>query len=319
MPVDTEASIHPSIWVSTPEVVATIERGIKQFYFLEISHTIVNQKQKEKLLNFGAPQRDNGTAFPAEKILIPADSLDTDDPVAFLSREVKGRTLKWMSKSNPDSLRMNLLSENAWWRRSVTAAYIDQISAPESNSSEIVPTGRGVFQRGTGIGFVGNPFDLSSCGRTIPDVSPAVKIRCDDTLIPKAREWFDAHYFSTIIGNLDQVYDPPLSSLSSQNTMRAGRREVALPEATPPSPRNPIDVSMHHEGILFAIQIIDREESLHIRLIEQFRPRSAGPVPWQGLLTNYAIKSGDIMGFFLSQEEENDEIPLVLVRVVRNG
>ncbi len=317
-----ESSIHPSIWVSTPEVLAEIEAGHVQQFTYELVFVTVSDAVKDRSIERFAPESYTGDLRP-NLILLTDPTLERESLRDAVS--VALGVDYWSKKNNSALLstpRITSISGDAWWPGS--ARKVLTITPPANqdgfSSGELrviaPPAGGCIQQPRVRRDIAWNPFSDKTCGvkRTAP---PSVEVRCDDRLSPEAATWFAESFYPAIFQQMEEVYDPPLSQSRRRVTKRAGRRNAALPHRAAPSPLNPVEVSLHHEGILVGVVATDRaDSSIGVRLFSQYRPSGRGPIPWQTILSKYAVREGDVMGFFLSSEV-GDENLLVLVRVLR--
>ncbi len=316
-PLGLPVSLHPSVWISTPRVLAQIAAGESPQFKIDVSLVELGETARQEITKIFPPLPSDGPSaivtFP-----IPQSASLSDQGVTEAFR-------KPLEKSPHIAAEMELLSAprvttiagNSWWPNSAKQAQIVATSAGDE--------GKGILRMKThawgGVVHLPpgkpradwNPFDGTGCGSRHREVPPSIKLHCDDALIPEATDFLATYSYPAVIMDMAEVYTPPLPGNRPPVAKRAGRRGDTAPG---PSSASPDEVRLHHEGVLVGVQTLDYGESIRIRLFSQYRPSGAGPIPWEGFLMNYKTYSGDIMGFMLPTKRAA-KYQLLVVRATR--
>jgi beta-lactamase regulating signal transducer with metallopeptidase domain len=306
-PENTQKSpIHPSVWVSTPAVLESIRTStVQQFRFDVTLVTLDGATRAECLSNFAPPAGDGtGEQFTLLSFLGEEAPEHGALPIAleaFLDQRADVEV-----HSSP---HVTTLAGNSWWWASARAALI---SSPPDDKDGLREGGCLYGRNKPGIQEF-NPFADGMCGTQLT-VPPSVKVNCEDRLLPFATDWLEACTYPALIADMTQVFDPPIVSPRPQVTKRAGRREANLPRPAAPSPENPVEVSLYHQGVLLGLGALQREHVIEVQFFSQYRLEGVGPEDWRGFFTRYATQAGSVYGFFMPVEGR-DKYLLALIRV----
>lgn len=305
--------IYPSVWINTSANLEAIRNAPIPYFQFQVAVATVSADAREACLDAFAGQIGNERGkvlrFDGES---SAMGNATPEALLALLDEYEATEIR-------QNARMIASAADSWWPLSVRSVLVEGSAmavtggqsgegAPDSG-----PTGGCLFPHRSAENTTWNPFTDGTCGNRI-STPPSVQVNCEDALLPFGQEWMAACASPSVVVCMDQIFDPPLVSHTNVTSKRAGRRGTHLPRPDPPSPENPADVTLYHEGTLLGLGARQREDFIQVQFFGQYRLRGQGAVPWQAILTRYAVKQGDIMGFFLPADDRDDCL-LVLLRV----